>query len=462
MKTERFTLACLFFSAVGLLLLAAGMGNASVAGSISGDVPRESAVAVSEEVFVPEGPFSMGCATDNMYLLCDSDARPIHDVYVDAFYIDRTEVTNAQYRECVATGACLPPKSDASITRSDYYTNSLYNDYPVINVDWWRAVDYCQWVGKRLPTEAEWEKAARGTDVRWFPWDNEPPTCDRLNYTEGNYPEYIPCVGDTVAVGSYPENVGPYGALDMVGNVSEWVYDLYESRYYYNSPYYNPQGPESTAKMEHMMRGGSWADIYRAVTTYVRLDESEIYKYLRIGFRCARTATGPELTPTSTPTPTPTPTPLPTLTPTPIPCVRGVGRGGGKLWVSDPKHLTVLTVPRNALKSWTVLTLSLDDRLNIQGDLQGIDHFFYLTANKSYDPLGVPFEVALDFAERSGVVVDTIGLYRLDSELWITDSITVVERSSSRLVALIEDMGTYGLLGETTRMYLPVIYRDYP
>ena len=130
-------------------------------------------VQVSKDVFVPAGPFSMGCAYDLSYGLCDTDALPIHTVYLDDFYIDRTEVTNAQYKACEAAGACLHPLSDASETRSDYYTNPYYDNYPVIQVDWHRAKAYCQWAGKRLPTEAEWEKAARGTDGRIYPYGNE-------------------------------------------------------------------------------------------------------------------------------------------------------------------------------------------------------------------------------------------------------------------------------------------------
>ncbi|HDQ72026.1 MAG TPA: formylglycine-generating enzyme family protein, partial [Chloroflexi bacterium] len=215
-------------------------------------------VNVSEEVFVPEGMFLMGCAYD-LFGGCDSDTRPVHGVYLDAFYINRTEVTNAQYRACVQAGACTPPRSDASNKREDYYTNARYNNYPVINVVWHQAHAYCQWVGRRLPTEAEWEKAARGTDLRKYPWGNDAPSCARVNYNL--------CRGDTAAVGSYPDNVSPYGALDMAGNVSEWVNDVYSRYYYKDSPYYNPKGPGGTG--EHLVRGGSWAEDQGGITTFI-------------------------------------------------------------------------------------------------------------------------------------------------------------------------------------------------
>lgn len=434
-------------SLVGLILVAS---NATIAGSI---VNHSVGTSTNEEVFVSAGMFLMGCAGDLFPGGCDNDTKPVHGVYLDAFYIDRTEVTNAQYRGCVAAGVCSPPIADKSATRSNYFTDPRYDNYPMINVDWQRARAYCQWVGKRLPTEAEWEKAARGTDLRRYPWGNQPPTCALTNFKG--------CKGDTVAVGSYPEAASPYAALDMAGNVSEWVNDVYASRYYPNSSYYNPQGPGDTGK--HLVRGGSWAEDQGGVTAFIRLDGVEILKYLRIGFRCAK---GPTETVIIAPTPTLTPTP----TPTPLPLdARTIGPDGGALWIAYPKHLTLLNVPPGVVDASTTFTVAFDNRSNLQGALQGNTHFFYLDTSLPLSGTGstvippgsfrYPLKLTLGFADFGGVIPDTLDFYRLDSTGWLTTDIIIVERTDSHLVAWVGQTGTYGMLGKTNRIHLPIILR---
>ena len=180
-------------------------------------------------VFVPAGEFLMGPAEDDY--TAKSVEKPQHRVYLDAYWIDRTEVTKAQYQQCVAARKCRAPSCVG--TRVD--------EHPVVCVSWQDAADYCAWAGKRLPTEAEWEKAARGTDGRKYPWGNEAPDCGRLNF----FFRSKPCVESTSAVGAFPSGASPYGALDMAGNVSEWVADWYDEKYYASSPTQNPTGPPS-------------------------------------------------------------------------------------------------------------------------------------------------------------------------------------------------------------------------
>lgn len=443
------------------LMLGNGVESPTMAQSTADErLAGSSAQLASEEVLIPEGEFIRGCTDDTVGpAKCYIESKPLQAVYLDAYYIDRTEVSNAQYATCVAAGACLPPMSYSSTTRYAYYDNPTYANYPVIHVDWDRANTYCQWLGKRLPTEAEWEKAARGTDHRLFPWGDSLISCEKCNCNIWYY-DYkgdrreAPCVGDTSPVGGYEDYASPYGVLDMVGNVREWVNDIYLKPYYLNAPYYNPQGPVSTDANEHLARGGSWKGTYTHSNTWVRFDEADIYETHLLGFRCARTAAG--LAPTPTPTASPTPVPHPEVP---------VGSAGGAVWLSTDDQLTVLVVPDSATVVTRTVGLLYERLPDLQGDLQGTDHFFSLTDRNAAgevsfgSPFAEPVRLMLSYRELGGIIPNTVALYRATATGWITDHITQVARYPGYLEVQVLQPGTYGLLGETHRTFLPVTWR---
>ena len=222
-------------------------------------------------LYVPAGTFLMGSEVS-------SDEQPIHYVNLDAYYIDEYEVTNAAYKLCVDAGACVSPKQSNSDTRSTYYGSFEFNEYPVIYVDWNMAKIYCEWRDARLPTEAEWEKTARGTGGRTYPW-GENIDCNKANYKST-------CAGDTMQVGHYPDAVSFYGVYDMSGNVWEWVNDWYDESYYQSSPSLNPLG--ANIGTSRVLRGGSWYNSSHNTRSTVRGRDNPSTANSFIGFRCAR------------------------------------------------------------------------------------------------------------------------------------------------------------------------------
>jgi len=224
-------------------------------------------------VDVPAGEFMMGSdpAVDPD---AGTDEMPQHSVYVDAYRISRYEITNGQYERCVRAGVCRVPGNRT------YYDDSDYADHPVIYVDWYDARDFCTWVGKGLPTEAEWEYAARGPEGHIYPWGNDPPTCERAQFGE--------CEGDTVPVGSLPDGASWCGAEDMAGNVWEWVADWYGG--YPSEAQANPTGPETGSYK--VLRGGSFYYNEAYVRAAYRNGHYPDNRYDDIGFRCAGVAPG--------------------------------------------------------------------------------------------------------------------------------------------------------------------------
>ncbi len=223
---------------------------------------------------VPAGEFSMG--SDNG----ETDEKPLHVIYLDDFYIDKYEVTNKLYKACVDAGVCQPPQDIRSYTHSSYYGNPKYDNYPFINADWYMAKSYCEWRAVGLPTEAQWEKAARGaSDARTYPWG------EGISQSYANNNDNV---GDTTAAGSYENGKSPYGVYDLAGNVMEWVADWYSETYYQNSLASNPLGPDSGTY--RVLRGGAWnlAAGYARTSARGKLLPVEFGQDL--GFRCAKDA----------------------------------------------------------------------------------------------------------------------------------------------------------------------------
>jgi formylglycine-generating enzyme required for sulfatase activity len=254
-------------------------------------------------ITIPEGEFWMGC--DATYdPTCSPREMPTHKVWLPAFEIDRTEVTVGDYSKCVEAGACQWPRCDVHSPIAGPPSFGAWNVAAAMNhVTWFQAAAYCEWANKRLPTEAEWEKAARGTDLRKYPWGDAPPTCCLLVGFLSDEP--VPCPLQrrqthlhVFPVGSRPAGASPFGVLDMLGNVGEWVADVYDPNYYATSPYVNPSGPpEGTGEEETLRVKRDYYGLLYGLRMFFTSDYYSLTRRSGVapdscssfgGFRCAR------------------------------------------------------------------------------------------------------------------------------------------------------------------------------
>ncbi len=229
-------------------------------------------------ITIPAGEFLMGSPEGKGR----DDERPQRSVYLEEFAIDQVEVTNERYMAFVKSiGHRTPPNPYGA---GPLQSIKGIEQLPVVQTTWYDAKAYCSWAKKRLPTEAEWEKAARGTDGRLYPWGNEPPTAKRANFDREWEDEHT-----LHAVGSLPDGDSPYGVKDMAGNAREWVSDWYDAEYYRHAPNRNPQGPDKKGVVRSI-RGGSWHSPASDITTTARGRGGFALQTHGTGFRCVRGA----------------------------------------------------------------------------------------------------------------------------------------------------------------------------
>ncbi len=260
-------------------------GKAQAAGASAQEITGKDGAPM---VLIPEGPFPMGvpkAARDG-----GVDERPNHEVFISTFYMDKYEVTNGRYLPFVTETGHRTPQHPTDPTKGLWKGNMMpesVTDLPVINVDWADAQAYCHWAEKRLPTEAEWEKAAKGPNDWRFPWGDVEPTQEHANFNQ------LAWRGEAtlVQVGIYEKGKSPYGVYDVAGNVWEWVADWYDPEYYQKSPYRNPKGPETgTSKT---LRSSGWQGETPQMRIFTRIKSLPTDRNHSTGFRCAKDGLAP-------------------------------------------------------------------------------------------------------------------------------------------------------------------------
>ena len=265
-----------------LVTLSAAAGSAVNVLAADAGLPKEiKGKDGAPMVLIPAGPFPMGVPPGDRD--GGRDEYPRHIVHIDDFYIDKYEVTNGRYLEFVKATNHRVPQNPKNPTRNLWEGTAISEslvDRPVVNVDWADADAYCTWAGRRLPREAEWEKAAKGNNDWRFPWGNVEPTNKHLNFNQKWIGEKT-----LMPVGSYDAGKSPYGVYEMAGNVWEWVNDYYDARYYEKSPEKNPRGPESGTK--RVIRGAGWQNETPTIRIFTRVDSDPTIRNESTGFRCA-------------------------------------------------------------------------------------------------------------------------------------------------------------------------------
>ena len=271
------------FITLGLLLIMLTVNGKGIAGETEGLAPTLTGKDGALMALIPEGPFPMGvpkAARDG-----GVDERPNHEVFLDSFYMDIYEITNGRYLQFVTETDHRVPQHPTDPRRGLWKGNMMpesVTDLPVINVDWFDAEAYCRWAGKRLPTEAEWEKAAKGDNDWRFAWGDIEPTTEHANFNQ------ISWRGEStlVQVGIYEKGKSPYGIYDVAGNVWEWVSDWYQVDYYQESPTHNPKGPE-TGKYK-ALRSSGWQGETPQMRVFTRIKSLPTDRNNSTGFRCAQ------------------------------------------------------------------------------------------------------------------------------------------------------------------------------
>lgn len=271
------------FITFGLLLILLPMNGLGIVQAANTLTPTFTGKDGAPMALIPEGPFHMGvphAARDG-----GVDERPNHKVFLKSFYMDLYEVTNGRYLQFITDTGHRAPQHPTDAHLGLWKGNMMpesVKDLPVINVDWFDSDTYCRWAGKRLPTEAEWEKAAKGDNDWRFAWGDVEPTTEHANFNQ------LAWRGEAtlVQVGIYEKGKSPYGIYDVAGNVWEWVSDWYQVDYYSQSPTHNPQGPESGKYKA--LRSSGWQGETPQMRVFTRIKSLPNDRNNSTGFRCAK------------------------------------------------------------------------------------------------------------------------------------------------------------------------------